>query len=146
MYSPAVWNPWGFLRHIQSLVDENTFDELIQSSTGFSPGVDIYEEDNNLFVKLNTPGIKPEDIKLKVENNVLTITAQSKRDEQTRDKKRHYYQMNREQINFTTTVMLPSEVEEDKAEATMENGVLTITLPKKKREETGKEIKVRLEK
>ena len=94
----------------------------------FGPPVDIYEDDQRLTFKIEVPGIDEKDVKVEVENNVLTVHGERKlekdiKEENVRRMERHYGAFSR---SFT----LPSTVDPDKIEANYAHGVLAIQLPK----------------
>ncbi len=90
--------------------------------------LDVYEEDDNLIVKAALPGLKPNEVKIRVQGDVMTITGESKEDP---DKEGRNYQL-REHLEgrLERSVVLPVPVDVDKAVAVFADGVLTLTLPK----------------
>jgi HSP20 family protein len=105
----------------------------------FGPAADIYEDDQKLTFKVEVPGIDEKDIKVEIENNVLTVRGERKlekdiKEENFRRKERHYGAFSR---SFT----LPTTVDPDKIEANYTNRVLTIQMPKRA-EAKAKQIKV----
>lgn len=105
--------------------------------------VDIKETDREMIVKVDLPGVKKEEIKVRIENNkVLRIFGQRNSDkEETRDSSsQHYYRMERLHGRFQRRVNLPSEARDSGIQAKYENGVLTVTIPKAI--QTKKEINV----
>ncbi len=90
--------------------------------------LDLYEEGANLVVKASVPAVKPEDMKVELQNDVLTISGETKKDEERSD--HDYYVRERRYGSFARSLELPRAVNADKADAVFENGVLTITLPK----------------
>lgn len=104
-------------------------------------GVDIYETDEAIVVEAQLPGIKEEDVNVHVEGNVLTISAESKETEEQKARKKTVYRSSR-QTSFNYSTSLPKMVNGSQAEAEMENGVLTVTIPKSE-EEKAKKIEVR---
>lgn len=108
------------------------------------PRVDVYEEGDDVVVKANLPGAKAEDINAEVDKDMLTIEA--KTEEKKEEKDKNYYRREISSGYMKRTVALPVDVDEDKAEATFENGVLTIVIPKQKpgkEEPAGKKISIR---
>jgi len=105
----------------------------------FMPPVDINEECDNLVVTTNLPGINKEDIKLDLKGDMLEISARSGEEKET--EKEGYIRRERSYTRFYRAVHLPASVKEE-GTARMENGVLTITLPKMKPEEPEKKIKI----
>ncbi len=90
--------------------------------------LDVYEEGANLVVKASVPAAEPEDMKVDLQNDVLTISGEVNKDEERSD--HDYYVRERRHGSFARSLELPRAVNADKAEAVFENGVLTITLPK----------------
>lgn len=90
--------------------------------------LDVYETDNDIVVKASVPGVKPKDIDITVTGNTLTIKGETK--EETEKEEGNYLYRERRYGNFQRTISLPVEVEADKADASFENGVLTLHLPK----------------
>jgi HSP20 family protein len=85
--------------------------------------------EKDLRVSAELPGLDPKDVEILVEGDVLTIRGEKK--SETEDKDRHFSE--RYYGRFERSLRLPFEVEDDKAEATFKNGVLTVTLPKSAR-------------
>lgn len=130
----ARFNPWREMetmrKEFERLFDENLFrrDFSYLEKEAASPPLDIYEEGNNLMVKASIPGLKPEEIKIEVRGDVLWIYGQSKKEGEK--KERNYQLREHRYTRFERSVVLPGEVQAEKAEAAFENGILTLTLPK----------------
>lgn len=107
-----------------------------------SPAVDIYEEGDDLVVKAELPGIKKEDIEVKLTDDYITISGEKKKEEKVEEK--DYYRYERSYGSFSRTFRLPVEVQTDKAKAKFENGVLEIRIPKTEEAKT-KERKLQIE-
>ena len=115
------------------------FNEFANSSTelqneslsagNFVPPVDIYEDANRLTLKLEVPGIPQEDLQINLENQTLTVKGERKfvKDE----KEENFHRIERRYGNFVRTFTLPATFETESAQASYENGVLSITLQKK---------------
>ena len=105
--------------------------DLIPSMEGRTwwPLLDVNERENEFVIRAELPGMKSEDIQLTVQGNVLTISGE-KLEKTEEEKKGKYYHVERRYGSFRRDVTLPSSVDADKIEAGMENGVLTVTLPK----------------
>jgi len=95
---------------------------------GWAPMADISETKDKLIVKAELPGLDPEDIKLSLSGNLLTIEGEKKKEKEEKDEQ-HYY-LERYSGAFHRSFRLPVEVREDKIEAKFDKGVLTVTLPK----------------
>lgn len=105
------------------------------------PKVDIYEKDNSVFVKAELPGVKPEEVDISVDGNLLTIQGEKK--EESEAKKEDYYSIETHYGKFQRVVELPAEVKAEEAKTDYKNGVLKIELPKAG-EERKKKIKINL--
>lgn len=130
----ARFDPWREMdtmrREIERLFDESLFRRefpFLDKEVAAMP-LDIYEEGNHILVKASIPGLKPEDIKVEVRGDVLRIHGEAKKEEEKID--RNYHLREHRYTRFERSVVLPSEVQTDKAEAVFENGLLTLTLPK----------------
>jgi HSP20 family protein len=93
------------------------------------PAVDICENENALVLSADIPGVKMEDIEIKIEQGTLTLSGS--REFKKQDEKGGYHRLERSYGSFHRAFSLPDTVEADKVEASFDNGVLTITLPKK---------------
>ena len=103
--------------------------------------LDIYQTEDSIAIKASVPGIKPEDIEVTIESNTLTLKGVSKSEEEAKDE--NALLRERRYGSFCRSVTLPTGLDTDKAEAFYENGVLTLSIPK--REETKpKSIKVKV--
>ncbi len=103
--------------------------------------VDIREENGKLVVTADLPGVKKEDIAVKARENQLMISCKEEGEKEISEE--NYYRRERSKKGMKRTVTLPEEVKSDEAKAEMEDGVLKVTLPKKKeKKKEEKEIKV----
>lgn len=92
------------------------------------PSIDIEESNGNLMVKAEIPGMKKENIKVSVKEDMLTISGERKQENETRDKT--YHRIERSYGQFQRMIRLPAEVDADKVKASYKDGVLSVTLPK----------------
>jgi HSP20 family protein len=113
-------------------------DESLATSS-FAPAVDVYEDEHNVTLKIEVPGIDEKDIDVQLENNTLTVHGERKIDEE--EKEENYRRVERQYGSFTRTFTLPTTVDSEKVSATYDKGVLKIALPKKA-EAKPKQIKV----
>ena len=107
---------------------------------GWAPMADISETKDKLIVKAELPGLEPEDIKLSLSGNLLSIEGEKKKEKEEKDE--HHYSLERYSGKFQRSFRLPVEVLEEKIEAKFDKGVLTITMPKTAKSQK-KEIKIR---
>ena len=112
-------------------------DSLTTSS--FAPAVDVYEDEHQVALKIEVPGIDEKDIDVQVENNVLTVHGERKIEKE--EKEENYRRVERQYGSFTRTFTLPQTVDTEKVSAIYDKGVLKIALPKKA-EAKPKQIKV----
>lgn len=103
--------------------------------------LDIYDEGSHFVVQSTVAGVQPDSIDISLDANTLTIRGERSDSRESRDKS--YYLKELYWGRFSRSVVLPEEVEGDKVEASMKNGLLTVRIPKKYKGE--KKIKVRLE-
>ncbi|MBI3418398.1 MAG: Hsp20/alpha crystallin family protein [Verrucomicrobia bacterium] len=96
--------------------------------TEWAPSVDIIEDDKEWLVKTDLPEVKKEDVKVTVENGVLTITGERKFEKEEKDKK--YHRMERSYGNFLRSFALPDAADGAKVSAEFKDGVLKVHLPK----------------
>ncbi|HXX27179.1 MAG TPA: Hsp20/alpha crystallin family protein [Terriglobales bacterium] len=109
------------------------------TTTGFAPAVDVYEDEHNVTLKIEVPGIDEKDIDVRIENNVLTVHGERKFEKE--EKEENYRRIERQYGSFTRAFTLPNTVDPEKINANYEKGVLKITLAKKA-EAKPKQIKV----
>jgi HSP20 family protein len=114
-------------------------DSLTTSS--FSPAVDVYEDEHQVTLKIEVPGIDEKDIDVQVENHTLTVHGERKIEKE--EKEENYRRVERHYGTFTRTFNLPQTVDTESVSATYDKGVLNIALPKKA-EAKPKQIKVSL--
>jgi len=90
--------------------------------------LDVYETDDALVVKAALPGVRPDEVDISVTDDILTSKGETKSEEETKNE--NYHRRELRYGAFARSITLPTLVNHDKAEATFENGILTITLPK----------------
>jgi len=118
------------------------FDESYRSRAGASaqddewalggswaPVVDIYEQEGNIVLKAEIPGIDPKDVDIRVENNTLTLRGERKLDNEI--KREAYHRVERSYGSFTRSFTLPNVVDQEKIKAEYKDGLLRLTLPKR---------------
>lgn len=113
--------PFSFMAPSMLFRDFPGFGEL-------SPSVDIYEEEGEMVVKADLPGIAKDDLNVAITENALTITGEKRKEEKV-DKK-NYHRLERSCGSFSRSFRLPDNVDPDKAKASFKDGVLEVRLPK----------------
>ena len=105
----------------------------------FVPAVDVYEDEHNLVLKLEVPGMNEEDLNVSLENSTLTVNGERKFEKD--EKEENFHRIERRYGTFTRTFRLPNTVDGEKVEAAYDKGILKITLGKRA-EAKPKQIKV----
>jgi len=100
--------------------------------------IDVYQTPNEIVIKSTIAGVKPEDIDISITNDMITIKGRRQKDEEVKEE--DYYYQECYWGPFSRSVILPVDVEVDKADASMKNGILTIRLPKVEKVKTKKII------
>ena len=113
-------------------------EELLTSGT-FVPAADIYEDEHNITIKLEVPGIEEKDLDIRLENNTLTVRGE--RNFEKEEKEENFHRVERRYGSFARSFTLPNSVDSDNAQASYENGILKIKLAKRE-EAKPKQIKV----
>jgi len=141
--SPSlIWNEENPFRIFDRLLTEwNGLDEL-ESSSAFVPSLDIADNETEIRVETELPGIAEKDIDVEFHNDILTIKGE--KSEEHKEEKDNYYRSERSFGSFSRSVRLPADtVDGAQIDAKYKNGVLTIHLPKKKEKvESARKIKV----
>src|SRR5713101_6186650 len=107
--------------------------------TPWAPAVDIFETENELVVKADLPDVNPQDLDIRVENNVLAIRGERKFENEVNED--NYLRIERSYGSFSRSFSLASSVNADAINADYQNGVLTLSIPKRE-EAKPKQIKV----
>jgi len=116
---------FGLRREIDRLF-EDTFG---REGGSFTPAVDIKENENEIRLELELPGLKPEQVEIIAENGVLTVRGE-KQSERKEGEDNRYQIVERSYGTFVRTFQLPQGVDEDQIKAEFENGVLSLSIPK----------------
>jgi len=95
------------------------------------PPCDITEDDRSIRLHLELPGVKPEDVRLSIEDNVLSVRGEKRQVAEERNERVHRYE--RSYGLFERTFTLPSSVDTGNIDASVDNGILTVTIPKSER-------------
>jgi HSP20 family protein len=99
------------------------------TASSFVPAVDIYEDEHNIILTAETPGIEEKDLDISVENGVLTVSGERRMDNE--EKQDNFHRIERSYGRFTRSFTLPPTVDENGVKADFNNGVLKITLAKR---------------
>jgi HSP20 family protein len=144
MRTIARWEPFRGVTTLQDQINRlfnDAFDRTGEESnlSAWAPAVDIYETEQELVVKADLPDVDPQDLDIRVENNLLTIRGERKLDKKVREE--NYLRVERSFGSFARSFTLANTVNADAIKADHRNGVLTLTIPKRE-EAKPKQIKV----
>lgn len=138
MSSLTPWEPRGGIS-LRDMMDRLFEDAFIQPrdwmmNQGFSMStlpLDMYETKDDVVVNTALPGVKPEDVDVTITGDTLTIHAETKEEsEDNKEKQGKYIRRERQYGEYTRTVTLPSGLKTDQAEASFDNGMLSLRIPK----------------
>ena len=139
--APNLWNEMFTVR--------NEFDRLLDRWSGqpaadyaWMPAIDVRETTDELLVEAELPGLNPNDVDVRVENGVLTISGEKKHQLEEGKEGEGYHLYERRYGRFERSFTLPRTVNADNVKAHFSNGVLTIHLPKA---ETAKPRRIQIE-
>jgi HSP20 family protein len=143
------WEPFRELTSLREAMDQ-LFEGAFVSPSRILPGwaggevaLDMYHTDKDVIVKASLPGVKPDEVKVSITGDVLTIEGEHKEEKEV--KEADYFRKERRYGAFSRSVVIPVPVKSEKAEAEFEDGVLTLTLPKTE-EVKPKQIQVKAKK
>lgn len=134
------WDPFRALRR-----PDDTFDAFVREffargeSEMIEPLADVAESNGEVTVKMAIPGVDKEEIHISVDNGVLDVHGETRKE--TEEKKKDYYRQEIRYGSFRRAITLPAAVDVDKADAKLKDGILTITMPKSKATK-GHQIKI----
>src|SRR5213595_1544645 len=144
MRTLARWEPFRGATSLQDHVNRLFNDDFERrgeesSLTAWAPAVDIYETEHELVVKADLPEVDPKDLDIRVENNLLTIRGERKFEKKVNEE--NYLRVERSFGSFARSFTLANTVNTDAIKADYQNGVLTLTIPKRE-EAKPKQIEV----
>ena len=147
MSSLIRWEPLRDFVSLRDAMDRLFEDSFVTPQRGWlAPlraadlAMDLYETNDEVVVKATLPGVKPEEVDITITGNTLTIRGESKQENEIKEE--NYIRRERRSGSFSRSVTLPGGLKSDKAEATFEDGVLTLKVPKSE-EIKPKSIKVK---
>lgn len=128
-------------RMFNRFFDSDVRDDGTFLSRAWTPAVDITEQDDEFVVKVELPGVAKDDVKITMQENILTIRGEKKQENETEGS--NYHRVERAYGSFQRSFTLPSGVRTDKIEASHKDGILNIRLPKAE-EARPKQIEVKV--
>ena len=141
----AALAPMGKVRDefesaIQRLWDGDAGLAEMTTSADWLPSVDVSESDKEIEVKIDLPGLSPEDVEISLSDHELTIKGE--RREESEQKEKEFHRVERRHGSFLRRIPLPASADTEHLEANADNGVITVTVPKLP-EAKSKRIKVK---
>ena len=130
----VTYDPFRELRGLQDEVNRvfnagfNRGDNEMMRGA-WSPSVDIYENKDNIVLEAELPGMRPEDVNISIENNVLTIHGERKFEK--KDDKDNFHRVERSYGSFTRSFTLPPTVSAENVDAEFDSGILRLTMAKR---------------
>jgi HSP20 family protein len=121
--------PFAELSELRTRLDR-MFDEwplFERPEHAWIPAIDVVRENGNLIVRADVPGLKSEEVKIEVEDDILTISG--KHDEHTEEQHKHYMRHERRCGSFSRSMALPAGVEAKDIKATTHDGIVEVTIP-----------------
>src|ERR1039457_6019234 len=118
------WYPFAELGELRSRFDR-MFDELADGrERTWTPAIDVVRDNGNLVVRADIPGIKPEEVKIEVEDDILTVSGEH--EERKEKKEKHYMRRERRYGSFSRSMALPAGVDARKIKAETHDGVVEV--------------------
>lgn len=130
-------DPMSSLRRLNSVLDEafNAWpletEERGAETSAWLPACDVFENREAVKIVAEVPGVRPEDVKLSLENNLLTIRGEKKQQAEEKNERVHRYE--RSYGTFERTFSLPTTVDPERIDANYSHGILTVSIPKVER-------------
>ncbi|HEX6058977.1 MAG TPA: Hsp20/alpha crystallin family protein [Gemmatimonadaceae bacterium] len=128
MYRTSIAPFFSLRRDIDRLFEDVMGRDGTQG--GWAPAVDVREDENALVLELEIPGVSPEQVEVTAENGVLTIRGEKRSERREDDEKRRWHLVERSYGAFHRAFQLPKGVDEGQIEASFDQGVLTVRVPK----------------
>jgi HSP20 family protein len=126
------WEPMREVMTLREAMDRLFNDAftspLSVSGVSLNPAIDLYQTAEDVVVKASLPGLKADDVHISISSDVLTLSGEFSQESEQKDATYHIRE--RRSGSFERSLMLPTDVQSDKAKAEFEEGILTITLPK----------------
>ena len=121
------WDPFSELGYVRSRLDRMLDDLKEGHERTWTPPIDVVRENGHLIVRADLPGIKPDEVKLSVEDDVLTVSGEHEEHEETTNE--NYVRRERRYGSFRRSMVLPAGVEAKKIKAMTHDGVVEVTIP-----------------
>jgi HSP20 family protein len=130
------WEPFAELGELRSQLDRMFGDLSNGGGRSWAPAVDVVREKDHLLIRADVPGIKPEEVKIEVEDDILTVSGSHEETKEEKDKS--FLRRERRYGSFSRSMALPAGVDPKKIKATTRDGVVEVTVPLPKQPEKKK--------
>ena len=120
------WDPFGELSELRTRFDR-MFDQFEGRERAWTPAIDVARDDGNIVIHADLPGIKPDEVKIEVEDDILTVSGEHRESKEEKDK--NYVRRERRYGSFSRSVALPPGVDAKKIKAKTHDGVVEVTVP-----------------
>jgi len=121
------WEPFAELGELRSQLDRAFGGFLDGRERRWMPAIDVVRDNGNLVIRADVPGIKPEEVKIEIEDDILTVSGEH--EERTEDKDKDFLHRERRYGSFSRSMALPPGVEAKKIKAKTRDGVVEVTVP-----------------
>ena len=121
------WDPFAELGELRTRFDRMFDGWLDGRERAWTPAIDVVREDGHLVVRADLPGIKPEEVKIEVEDDILTVSGEHTESKEEKDSS--YVRRERRYGSFRRSMALPGGVDAKKIEAKTHDGVVEVTIP-----------------
>lgn len=127
------WRPFSDFAELRHRLDQAFRDLSEGGQAGWTPSIDLVRKDDAVVLRADVPGLKPEEVKIEVEGDVLTISGEHR--EESEEKKESYVRRERRFGSFSRSMVLPKGVDPERIEASVDDGVLEVRVPLPKTQE-----------
>lgn len=121
------WEPFAELGELRSRLDRMFGETLDAGERTWVPAIDVVRDNGNLVMRADVPGIKPEEVKIEVEDDILTVSGEH--EERKEEKDKSFLRRERRYGSFVRSVALPAGVDAKKIKAKTRDGVVEVTIP-----------------
>ncbi len=121
------WEPFAELGELRSRLDRLFGDLTDGRDRAWAPAIDVEREKDKLIVRADVPGVKPEDVNIEVQDDILTISGEH--EERTEKKEKNFLRRERRYGSFSRSMALPPGVDASKIEAVTKDGVIELEIP-----------------
>ena len=124
------WDPFGELGELRGRFDRLFGDLTDGPERAWAPAIDVERDNGNLVLRADVPGFKPDEVKIEVEDDILTVSGEhEEHEEHEEEKDKHYVRRERRYGSFMRSVALPAGVDLKHIKACTKDGVVEVTIP-----------------